>query len=173
MKTRNRLKAVKARSPRVNNVPDFDHLAEVAEAQVEHQTILEFLRNIPRKWHPDEMTRFGDKVKRTAEALSLPFVPALNPSLGVIRTFPVPLMQWIYAMMAAQFNWPAPALALDDGKREQRDELRRHEGARKHLEAAVDHAPTPAVSEALAIVLTWLEGETKRLRGAVEPLKAV
>jgi hypothetical protein len=173
MKTRNRLKAVKAKSPRPNNIPDFDHLAEVAEAQVEHQTILEFLRLIPHKWHPDEIGRFGDKVRRMADSLQLPFVPSLNPSLGVIRTFPVPLLQWIYTLLATQFGWPAPALALDDGKREQREELRRHEGARKHLEGAVEHAPTPAVSDALAIVLNWLEGETKRLRGEVEPLKAV
>ena len=174
-KNTNRFKAVRPSKAtrRVPNLPDFDYLSELSTTQVEHQTVLEFLRTVPHKFHPDYVERFGGKVSRMANALQLAFVPAINPKLGVIRTYPVPLMQWMYTLQAPQFGWPALPLALEDLAREHREELRQHEGAKKHLAAAVEHAPTPAVREALAVVLTWLEGETKRIRGTVEPLKAV
>lgn len=155
------------------NGPSFEQFADVATELVEHRTIFDFLRLIHHPWQPDEVERFGNKVKRMADAIPLAWVTMPHAELGILRVYPLPFMQWIYSTMAKQFAWPMPALALEEGKREQREELRRHEGARKHLEAAVGHTPTPAVSEALAIVLTWLEGETKRLRGEVEPLKAV
>ena len=164
-----------------SSIPDFEHLADVATAQVEHRTVLQFLRTIPHKWHPDEMARFGDKVRRMAEALQLAFVPAMNDHLGVIRAYPVPLMQWMYTQLATQFGWPLGPLALDDGAQMQREELRRAEGAKKHLEAAAaQHAPpTPEVAGALETVLAWLESETRRLRGGdtppspVPPLRAI
>jgi hypothetical protein len=166
--TRNR--AVKTKnSPRNRNesLPGLEQLAEVSASQVEHRTVLEFLRGIPHKWHPDEIARFGDKVKRMAEALQLPFVPSINPSLGVIRTYPVPLMEWVYTVLAQQFHWPAPALVLEDGARAQREELRRHEGTRRNLElAAADHAPSPEVSAAIKVVLDWMDAETARLKGS-------
>jgi hypothetical protein len=174
-RTKTRLKAVKAKTPRNGNqsLPDLELLAEVSAGQVEHRTVLEFLRSIPHPWQADDIVRFGDKVRRMAEAVQLAFVPQPHPQLGVIRIYPVPLLEWVYTMLSKQFHWPAPAMVLEDGAREQREELRRHEGARKHLEAAAGHAPTAAVNDALAIVLNWLEGETKRLRGEVEPLKTV
>lgn len=167
--TRN--KAVKTRAPQNHghNLPDLDLLAEVSAGQVEHRTVLEFLRSIPHGWQADDIVRFGDKVKRIAEAVQLPFVPQPHPQLGVIRIYPVPLLEWVYTMLSKQFHWPAPALVLEDGAREQREELRRHEGAKKHLElAAEQHSPPSEVATAIKTTLDWLENEAQRLRG-VEP----
>lgn len=44
-----------------------------------------------------------------------------------------------------------------------------HESAKKELAAAAPFAPSRAVERALAIVMNWLEGETKRLRSACRP----
>lgn len=183
MKQTNRMKPARAtRQAHAAStiVPDLEQLAEVAACQVEHCTIPEFLHRTGRKWHGDEIMRFGDKAGRMANSMQLPYVPAVNPSLGIIRSLPVPLLQWVYTQMAAQFGWP-PMIelnAIDDEQRAQREELRRHEGARKHLQSAAEHAPTPAVADALAVVMNWLDCETERLRGgsgepATPPLHAV
>lgn len=158
---------MKMNSPRSknNNLPDLELLAEVSAGQVEHRNVLEFLRSIPHPWQADDIDRFGSKSKRMAEALQLPFVPQAHPKLGVIRIYPVPLLEWVYTMMAKQFHWPAPALVLEDGARAQREELRRHEGAKKHLElAAAEHEPPADVKAAIETTLAWLEGEAQRLR---------
>jgi hypothetical protein len=165
MKTNNRIKGVKAKPTRTQNAKsglDLELMAEMSASQVEHRTILEFLRAVPHKWHPDEIARYGDKVKRMAEALQLPFVPSINPSLGVIRAYPAPLLGWVYSTMAAQFGWPT-VLALTAG--DQREELRRHEGAKRHLAAAAaEHEPPTEVAEAIKLVVSWLGGEADRLR---------
>lgn len=163
-------RAAKAVNAEAVNVPDFAHLADVASSQVEHQTVLEFLRMIPNhKWHPDEIAQFGSKVGRMANSMQLAFVPSLHPSLGVIRCFPVPLMQWVYATLATKFGWPQPALALEDASREQREELRRHEAMMKLLQCAAERAPTDGVSQAVATVLDWMDSEAQRLRGGEAP----
>ncbi len=173
MKHTNRMKAVKTKSPRIPTHPEFDYLADLSTAQVEHLTVLEFLRRVSHKFHPEYVERFGDKVRRMANSLQLAFVPSINPKLGVIRTYPVPLMQWIYALQAPMFGWPALPLELAELAREHREELRQNEGTKKHLQAVIEHSPTPAVKEAVDVVLTWLDGEARRLQGEAEPLKAV
>lgn len=160
--------AVKQTAQQVNP-PTFEQFADVATAQVEHRTIFDFLRLIPHPWHADEMARFGDKVKRMADSIPLAFVPLVHPQLGVVRAYPVPFMQWIYGIMAKQFGWPLTAIALEDGASAQRDELRRHEGAKKHLESAAQHTTDPEILAAMAKVTEHLEREAQRLRGETEP----
>jgi hypothetical protein len=146
-------------------VPSFEQLADVAVAQVEHRTTFDFLRLVPHQWHADEIERFSSRVKRMADAIPLAWVPVLHPKLGVVRSYPVPFMQWIYSTMAKQFGWPMPAIAMEEGAKDQRDELRKHENARKQIEDAAEHAPTGEVSDAFAIVKMWLAAEARRLGG--------
>jgi len=171
MKTNTRTQRSRTVKPAADiTVPDFEHLADVASSQVEHQTILEFLRMIPNhKWHPDEISQFGSKVGRMANSMQLAFVPSLHPSLGVIRSFPVPLMQWVYATLANKFGWPMPALALEESSREQRDELRQHEAMMKQLQRTAERAPTDGIAQAVATLLDWMDSEARRLRGDEPP----
>lgn len=151
------------------SLQDFDELAAAQAMQVEHQTVPGFLRRIPHKWHLNEITRFGGEIGRAADSLQLVYMTAVDRSLGVLRVFPLPLLDRVYTIMAPQFGWPALETipALEEG-REKRDELRRAEGAKKHLESAAEHAG-PEVASAFTVVLTWLERETQRLRGETPP----
>ena len=87
-------------------VHDFNRLSESQDQIVEHRTIPGFLGRIPHRWHMDEVTRFGDKVGRAAESMQLAYLTVVDRSLGVIRVFPVPLMERIYTLLAPQFAWP-------------------------------------------------------------------
>src|ERR1043166_2355254 len=60
---------------------DFDHLAEAAK--IEHLTIPGFMRRVSNRWHIEDITRFGDKVGRAAEALQLSYMTTVDKSLGV------------------------------------------------------------------------------------------
>jgi len=150
------------------DINDFDQLTAAGET-VEHVTVPGFLRRIPHPWHIDDLTRFGDKVGRVAEAMQLSYLTTIQPQLGMIRVFPLPLLQRVYELMAPQFQWPAEPLALIEGARAQREELRRAEGAKKHLEAVAANAPNAAVGEAFVTVIDYLENEVNRLRGGTEP----
>lgn len=155
------------------DVNDFEQFSEgQQELRVEHQTIPGYLHRIPHKWNLDEITRFGREMGKAAEALQISYLTRNDSSLGMIRIFPLPLLRRVYTVMGSQFGWPPEAVALEDGNRSLRDELRRNEGTKKHLELAAEHAPNPIVGEALATVLDWLESEAKRLRGD-EPLRTV
>lgn len=152
------------------DVRDFDQLAACEGVQVEHQTIPGFLRRIPHKWHLDEITRFGDKVGRAAEAMQLSYFTAIDRSLGVIRVFPLPLLQRVYAIMAPQFHWPAviEMESLEDGRRAQREALRKRERADKDLEDLLETADNVEVLTAVQAVRDFLASEMNRLRHEIE-----
>jgi hypothetical protein len=169
---------VKANAANSNGPIDLHEFESLAAESIEHLTVPGYFARFERRWHIDEMCRFGDKVGRAAEAMQLSYLTTIHPQLGMIRVFPLPLLQRVYEIMAPQFQWPAATPVLEDTK-VHRDELRKTEGAKKHLEAAAEHAPLE-VREALATVVSWLETETQKLR-AVEvtnpepppPLRAV
>lgn len=176
MKSTNRLKNHRPRSGKTAlapNQPDyFAQLAEISTSTVEHCTVAEFL-NRCRVRNPDDIIRFGDKARRLADSLLLAWVTTTNDSLGVLRILPVPLMKYLYTQMAGQFGWPALVAELEDGERAQRDELRKAEGAKKHLETVAPRASNPAVAEAFVTVIDYLENETNRLRGEEPHLRPV
>ncbi len=175
MKTKNRLSRVTSgvKNNTKTHLPSdyFAVMAETSAAVVEHCAVPEFL-NRCRVRNPEDIIRFGDKARRLADSLLLAWVTATNDSLGVVRCLPVPLMKYLYGHMAPQFGWPPIVAELEDIDRGHRDELRRTEGARKTLESAAIHAHNPEVTAALTTVLTWLESETRRLRGESSPSPA-
>lgn len=136
---------------------------------VEHLTIPGFIRRAPHRFHLDELTRFGDKVARVAESLQVSYLTTVDSSLGVIRLFPVPLMVRVYQVMATQFHWNpyTEPLILEDGGAAQM--LRSSERAKKHLQSIATLPENPAVTEAMAVVLQWLDEETRRLGGDPAP----
>ncbi|MGB8167614.1 MAG: hypothetical protein WCF18_08985 [Chthoniobacteraceae bacterium] len=149
---------------------DFDQLAEAAK--IEHLTVPGFLRRVSNRWHMEDITRFGDKVGRAAEAMQLSYMTTVDRSLGVIRVFPVPLLQRIYQIMSVQFGWPqiveAEVPALDDPRRVQEETLRSHERIMKHLQALLSAAVDDIDLQAsLAVVLQWLDHDCQSIREAL------
>lgn len=162
-------RAVKTNAPRSQSkLPDLELLAEVSAGQVEHRTVLEFLRSIPHKWQADDIVRFGDKVKRLAEALQLAFVPVPHPQLGVIRTYPVPLLEWVYTMQAKQLHWPSPVIALEDGRRSQREALRKNEQLAQQIQELMSATDEPPVVEAASVIIQSLSTSIAQAREALE-----
>jgi hypothetical protein len=133
------------------------------ELVVEHRSIAGFLRIAPRRFHLDEMIRFGKKVGDAAESMQLAYLTTTDSHLGVVRIFPVPLMRRVYDVMAAQFHWQPFLEPLEDEETVKRETLRANEKAKRHLQAAVEHANNPRVTEAMVVVLDWMEAETRRL----------
>lgn len=164
----------KSRNPTQPNAPidlqDFEQLAGVEGIQLEHMTIPGFLRRIPHKWHLEEITRFGDKVGRAAEALQLSYITAIDRSLGVIRVFPRPLLERIYAIMGPQFNWPRilDVQSLEDGQRAQRDTMRKQERLTLELEELISATDEPAVVDAATIIVGNLKASLATLRAEME-----
>src|SRR4051812_28044068 len=149
---------------------NFDQIAEAAK--IEHLTIPGFLRRISNRWHMEDITRFGDRVGRAAEAMQLSYMTTVDRSLGVIRVFPVPLLQRVYEIMAVQFGWPqiveAEVPALDDPRRAQEETLRSHERIMKHLQALLAAAADDIDLQAsLAVVLQWLDHDCQAIREAL------
>jgi hypothetical protein len=145
------------------DINDFDQLIAAGET-VEHVTVPGFLRRIPHPWHITDLTRFGDQVGRVAEAMQLSYLTTIQPQLGMIRVFPLPLLQRVYELMAPQFQWPSEPLALIDTARARRDELKRHERADIDLAGLAEHTDdvdTPRVHPA---VRDHLGKEMLRLR---------
>lgn len=157
---------------------EFEQLSQ-QDAIVEHLTIPAFLRRIPHKWHIDEITRFGDKVGRAAASLQLCYLTTVDRSLGVIRVFPVPLLQRIYQILAPQFGWPqiidAEPPTLDDPRRNQQETLRSNERLAKHMRALLAITENIEVQNSIAVVIQWLDHDCRRIRqelGIAEPAAA-
>jgi len=158
---------------------EFEQLSQ-QETIVEHLTIPGFLRRIPHKWHIDEITRFGDKVGRAAESLQLSYLTTIDRSLGVIRIFPVPLLQRIYQIFASQFGWPQiieiEPPTLDDPRRAQQEMLRSNERLMKHMRALLAITENVEVQNSIAVVVQWLDHDCQRIRkelGMPEPAQEV
>lgn len=143
-----------------------------AELTIAHATIPGFMRRIPHKWHLDDITRFGDKVGRAAEAMQLAYITTVDGSLGTIRVFPCPFLQRIYQIMAPQHNWPAvldaEPSALEDGRAVQRETLRADERADQHLAQLSERADNVDVLTAVQTVREFLQGDMARLRSEIE-----
>lgn len=146
---------------------EFEQLPQSDEI-VEHLTIPAFLRRIPHKWHIDEITRFGDKVGRAAESLQLSYLTTIDRSLGVIRIFPLPLLQRVYQIFAVQLGWPqiidVEPPALDDPRRAHQETLRTHERLAKHMRALLEITDSVDVQQSIAVVLEWIEHDCRRIR---------
>lgn len=155
--------------PQPIDMRDFDQLAGEA-LQIEHQTIPGFLRRLPHKWHLNDITRFGDQVGRVSEALQMAYITSVDKSLGVIRAFPVPLLQRVYEIMAPQFNWPVviEAPEIEDGRRAQRDALQKNERLTAQIRDLLSDADEPPIVEAASVILNSLEANAVRLRESID-----
>jgi hypothetical protein len=149
------------------DINDFDQLTTASET-VEHVTVPGFLRRIPHPWHITDLTRFGDQVGRVAEAMQLSYLTTIQPQLGMIRVFPLPLLQRVYELMAPQFQWPAEPLALLEGARACREELRRAERADTELSTIAEKTDNVSALAAIQEVRDFLKSETTRLRTSLE-----
>lgn len=138
---------------------------------IAHATIPGFMRKIPHKWHLDDITRFGDKVGRAAEAMQLSYLTTVDGSLGTIRVFPMPLLQRIYEIMAPQFNWPTiiegEMAQIEDGRRAQREELRKSEQLSLQIEELMSHTDDPPVVEAASVLIASLGATIAQARAAL------
>jgi hypothetical protein len=114
------------------DINDFDQLIATGET-VEHVTVPGFLRRIPHPWHITDLTRFGDQVGRVAEAMQLSYLTTIQPQLGMIRVFPLPLLQRVYELMAPQFQWPSEPIALIDGLRSQARRIKTSRARRNEI----------------------------------------
>ena len=160
------------KSPRTHSVSqESEQFAEMPDPReiVEHLSIPGFVRRAPRRFHLDELTRYGDKVARVAESMQISYLTTIDSALGVVRVFPVPLMVKVYSIMAQQFHWaPWQELALEAGAAGPAQLLKANERARRNLEAAAcgsASAMPPHVAEAMQITMAWLDSEAGRLRG--------
>jgi hypothetical protein len=148
---------------------ESEQFAEMPDPReiVEHLSIPGFVRRAPRRFHLDELTRFGDKVARVAESMQISYLTTIDSSLGVVRVFPVPLMIKVYSIMAQQFHWAPWQEPLEIGAGGPAQLLKANERARRNLEAAAcgSASAMPAhVAEAMQITMAWLDSEAGRLR---------
>lgn len=168
MKTNTRRKSQlrSATTAEAMELHDFEQLANEQGVQLEHATVPGFLRRIPHKWHLEEITRYGDKVGRAAEAMQLAYMTSIDRSLGVIRVFPLPLLQRVYEIMAPSFGWPRAAEAelIEDGKRAQRETLRKIERADHALGEVTEQSDNVEALTAFRAVRSVLQGEAAKLR---------
>jgi hypothetical protein len=170
MKTTNRTRATGVKpnvTSQTMSLQDFDELAASQAIQVEHQTVPGFLRRIPHKWHLNDINRFGSEIGRAADAMQLVFMTAVDRSLGVLRVFPVPLLERVYTIQAPQFGWPALAPLLEDGSRAKREELRRNERLVHELEDLISATDEPKVVEAASILLSSVTASLTTLKAAL------
>lgn len=171
---RNRRRSTKNTTAPTATVPGFaQQFEEMPDplTVVEHLTIPGFIKVAPHRFHMDEIMRFGDKVARIAESLQVSYLTTIDRQLGQIRLFPVPLLTRVYQVMAAQFGWEpiSDVPAIEDRNAET---LRANERTRKRLEAVAQAVENPVIAQAMATVLTYLEGEAHRLRATDAPPSA-
>lgn len=155
--------------PAEMNINDFEHLTEVTDA-VEHVTVPGFLRRIPHPWHIDDITRYGDKVGRVAEAMQLSYLTTVQPKLGMIRVFPVSLLERVYVLMSPQFNWPRIAdehAAIEDGRAALRDELRKAERTLADLSSIAEKTDNVEALNSIQEVRDFLTADIARLRAEI------
>lgn len=164
---------VKTQAARID-INDFDLFALGAET-VEHISVPGFMARIAHGWALDDMTRFGDKVGRVAEAMQLVFITTNQTKLGIIRVFPLPLLQRVYEILSPQFGWPRildAEHALEDGHAALRDELRRHERADEDLSSLVERTDEVETLTSIQTVRDHLAKEMLRLRAELSGLVA-
>ena len=145
--------------------PDFQQ-APAPELVVEHRSIAGFLRVAPRRFHLDEMVRFGKKVGDVADCMQLSYLTTIDSSLGVVRIFPMPLMRRVYDVMAAQFGWQGfvEPEALEAETAEKREQVRSYERLSKMLAAFQEAANDPDIQRCTGVILERVEQDLSALR---------
>ncbi len=137
---------------------------------VEHATVPGFMRDVAMatstRWHMDDLSRFGDKLGRVAEAMQIAYVTAVDRSLGVIRVFPLPLLRKVYGTMARQFNWPIFPETLALPSNQDSETLGSHARLYQMLKDLEPLAPDISVRGSIGVVLGFLERDAERLRAA-------
>lgn len=168
MGTRNRLIKPRGREAgqQVEIMQDYQEVAEQQEQIVEHLSIPGFLKRIPHRWHMEEITRFGDKVGRAAESMHLAYLTGIDRSLGTVRVFPVPLLQRVYTVMSSAMGWPTLVEfdALEDGKKADRDKLKKHERVQSILEEIASSVDDVDISQALMKVQSFVREDLEKRR---------
>lgn len=140
---------------------------------VEHCTVREFMRRVPHRWSLEDMFRLGDKVKRSAEALQIAFVTTTDPTLGLVRVYPLPMVRGIYDVLAAQFGWPKiidaeiPGLPGTGGSTIRTPQ--RHERMRQHLRSLAEVVEDEGVHGLIAGLLDWIEEDLARMAQEAQP----
>lgn len=122
-----------------------------------------------------DINRFGDSVGRAAEAMQLAYLTTVDRSLGVIRVFPVPLMQRVYEILSKQFGWPQVIDASaegDDARRGQVETLKAHERVEKHLRSVLAVTEDQNVQRSTNVVLEWIGTDCQRIRQELGTLGA-
>ena len=157
MKAINRIPPKRSSAQPVESTPQEFFPPSDADMAVKLETTFNFIRTIPHRWTPDEIARFGQKVGYYAERLFVSYTGIHNPLLGQVRTFPVPLLEWVYADVAPQFGWPAQTLALKNPA----EEALKTERTKKNLRTLSDKVKEPQVASALAVVMEWLERDSE------------
>jgi hypothetical protein len=167
--SRARSQAVKT-GPAHIDINDFEQFALGAET-VEHVSVPGFMARIAHGWALDDMTRFGDKVGRVADAMQLVFITTNQTKLGIIRVFPLPLLQRVYEILSPQFGWPriidAGALPIEDGRQALRDELQKAERSLADLSSIAEHTDNVDALQSIQEVRDFLTGKIAELRAAV------
>ncbi len=179
--TQNRTSSNRARGGRRSAAPPAEPNPQQNELQhdaliIAHLTVPEFMKRIPHEWHITDFNRFGDLVGKTAESAHLTYLTKFDRNFGMIRVFPLPMLQRVYRILAAQMNWPeildAEAPQLSDGALASRETLIANERVAAHLRAMRDAVQDEAVRDSITVVLASLEHESARLRselGVIEP----
>ena len=157
---------------------DYQQFAENSELQVEHQTVPGFLRRIAHRWHMDDLIKFGQKVGRTADSMQLAWIATVDPHLGQIRMFPVPLLQRVYQVMAPTQGWPSiiEAAALEDARADEAETLRKVAKAEKQLRELRDiteRADDVTVLESVETLRRFLEADLARMQLELQQPAAV
>jgi hypothetical protein len=173
------LSGIPMSSPRVSaevqTNEDYAHLQEDAPL-VEHLTIPGFLRRISHRWTLDDIARFGNKVGRAAESCHLAYMPQVDGSLGVLRSFPVPMLRRIYDLMAPSHRWPQlpEMLELDrPGKSEPvpttpAHQLRLMQAFANIARSWAAEAPESETRVAARVILLVIEAECRALERELE-----
>jgi hypothetical protein len=161
----------RARGGRRSADPPADHDRNELQHDslvIAHMAVPEFMGRIPHEWHITDFNRFGDLVGKTAESAHLSYLTKFHRKFGMIRIFPVPMLQRVYRILAPQLGWPeiidAEAPQLSDGQIASREALIAHERVQVHLEAMRDAAQDPSVKTSIGVVLESVEADCQRLR---------
>lgn len=147
--------------------------AQTPELVVEHRTIVGFLRLTPRRFHLDEIIKFGNQVGRVAESLQLAYMTTTDSQLGILRVFPVPLMRRVYDIMADQFKWQpwVEPQELPEDTAAARDAVRSNERLASMLRAFMEAAESEEIQDATSVVLERVENDLEGLRAQLTALE--
>jgi hypothetical protein len=131
---------------------DEPTIEQLEHCDIEYMTVPAFIHRQTGMSNFDDMTRFGDRVGRVADAMQLIFQTTMHRQLGPLRAFPRPLLERVYRIMSRQLGWPEliETPALNDGQAEQNAADGRVE---EHLRVLREAATDERVRESIDVVL--------------------